>query len=98
MWLGVMATFVASFAGLLARSKTAAAFGAIVWLLTTLYFCPWQDFFPEPSDDPDVLSFQMGFRKLAVWWVAAGAASALSMLRAFWPGGRTAPSDGSRRL
>jgi hypothetical protein len=73
MCIGVFLTGLAAFLGLLLRSKIAAVVGVYLFIMTTLVFFPWEAFRPEPSDDPDVHSFQASFRRLAWWWIIASA-------------------------
>jgi hypothetical protein len=83
--IGVILAFGAAFVTLAFRSRVAAVIGLAVWAILALWLQPWRDFWPEPSDDPDLQSFQATFQQLAWWWVAASSSLALAAVWAFWP-------------
>jgi len=83
--IGVVIAIVAALITFVLRSRIAARVGVALWALQAVWLQPWWDFSPQPSDDPDMQSFQDTFRSLAWWWVAGSLCLAGASVRAFWP-------------
>lgn len=69
--IGVYSAIIFACLGLFFRSVIPTVVSAVLAILTTIAFLPWRAFWPEPSDDRDVQSWQSGFRFYAWWWIVA---------------------------
>lgn len=83
--LGVVLAGTAAAGGLVLRWRTAVRVGVVVWVATTVLLAPYQGLWPpEPSDDPDVWSFQEGEVTLTRWWLVASGLLVAAAVRAWW--------------
>jgi len=65
------------------HKTTATVLCAAGAVLTTVVFHPWEAFWPEPSDNWEVRSFQDDFRFLAWWWVVGSVGAVTACMDAY---------------
>jgi hypothetical protein len=84
MCIGVFMVMVCAAIGLVFRSRVAAVIGLLLVGISAFLFLPWEAFFPEPSNDPDVHYWQKIYLNHALWWVLASVTLVGAVVRAFW--------------